>query len=256
MKHLKKIYKKKKKYKKSIFMTGGNRGIGKKILMNVSKEIYITITTTSKNKNTKKLNHYLKNIKKKNIITLTIDLGNNKKLKKILSFIKKKIDTPIIIINNAAATEDSSLVTMREEQWSKIININLNSIYIITKHHLKKMITVKWGRIINIGSIIASTGNIGQTNYSTSKSGMIGFAKSLAKEVARKNITINTISPGFILTKMTKKIKNIISIKKSIPMGKLGKTKDIAYIVQFIISNKSAYITGETLNANGGLFMK
>ena len=136
-----------------------------------------------------------------------------------------------------------------------MININLNAIYHIIKLCLPKMIFFNWGRIINISSVVASTGNIGQSNYSAAKAGMIGFSKSLAKEVASKGVTVNVISPGFIKTNITKDIKKDY-IKQLIPMERFGKTRDIANVVKMLISDKTSYMTGETININGGLYMK
>lgn len=253
--NLKKIYKKIKIIKKIALITGGNRGIGKQISLNIKKITYITITTTSKKKNSKKLNAYLEKRNIKNIITLTLNLKNNKIIENITKYIIKKISAPLIIINNAGITSDNIILKMTNQNWNKVINVNLNATYHIIKNFLPKMISSKWGRIINISSIIANTGNIGQANYAASKAGIIGLSKSLAIEVAKKGITVNVISPGFIKTSMTKYI-NDENIKMLIPINKFGKTKNIAYIVKLLISYNASYITGETININGGLYMK
>lgn len=251
---LKKIYKNI-NTKKIAFITGGNRGIGKCIAKELSKITYLTIIIASKNKNTKKFNFYLKKIGIKNILTFTLNLNNVLKIKKCIIYIKKKISIPSIIINNAGIKSDNIILKMSEKTWNKIININLTSAYIITKYFLPELIKLNWGRIINISSIIAEIGNIGQTNYSTSKAGIIGFSKSLSKEVAINGITVNIIVPGFIFTSMIKNINNS-NIVNDIPIKKIGKTKDIINVIKLLISEKSSYITGETINVNGGLFMK
>lgn len=256
MTHSKIIYKKN-KYKKIAFITGGNRGIGKNILKKISNLTYVTISTTTKKINTKKFNSYIQKKNINNIIILTLDLNKTTSINKITRFVKKKLSSPNIIINNAGITSDKLLIKMTDENWHKVININLNANYLIIKNFLTNMIKFKWGRIVNIGSIMADTGNFGQTNYSASKAGLVGFSKSLAREIAKKGITVNIVSPGFIKTNMTKSLNNkcTVKIKNVIPQNKLGKPKDIAYVIIFLISNNASYITGETINVNGGLIM-
>jgi len=251
---LKKIYLKN-SLKKIALITGGNRGIGKKISITISKALYITIITTTQKYNVKKFNFYLKYKNINNVIILTLNLKYKKKIKKFIDYIKKKIGLFLIVINNAGLNIDKSILKITDNDWYNVININLNSIYHIIKLCLPKMILNRWGRIINISSVVAQIGNIGQTNYTAAKAGIIGLSKSLAKEIATKGITVNTIAPGFIQTNMTKKINNTF-IKEIIPIKKIGKTKDIANVVNWLISNKTSYITGETINVNGGLYMK
>ncbi|MCV2524825.1 MAG: SDR family oxidoreductase, partial [Candidatus Lightella neohaematopini] len=162
-----------------------------------------------------------------------------------------------VLINNAGITDDSLFVRMSSKSWQSVININLTSIFYITKAIVKRMITNKFGRIINISSVIGSIGNIGQVNYATTKSGIIGFSKSLAKELARYNITVNVISPGFIMTDMTKNLndKQKSYILSNIPLNRFGTPEDIAHVVLFLSSDNSSYITGETINVNGGMYM-
>jgi len=166
-------------------------------------------------------------------------------------------DTPDILINNAGITNDNLLIRMDDNQWFDTIETNINSLYKISKIFVKPMIKKRKGRIICISSVVASTGNAGQTNYVTSKSGMVGFCKSLAKEVATRGITVNCVSPGFIETDMTDKLNDAQKeqIYKNIPVNKMGRPEDIAYAVSFLASDSASYITGETINVNGGLYM-
>ena len=152
---------------------------------------------------------------------------------------------------------DNLLIRMSDKEWDDVIDTNLTSIYRITKEFIKDMMKDRYGRVINIGSVVGVSGNAGQTNYSSTKSALLGFTKSLAKEVASRNITVNTISPGFIDTDMTKKLKNAQKdiLIKSIPLGRMGLGSELANAVAFLASDKASYITGENINVNGGLYM-
>ncbi|ABJ90686.1 3-oxoacyl-ACP reductase FabG [Buchnera aphidicola] len=239
--------------KKIALITGASGGIGKSISKElIRKGIYVIGTTTTRN-GLKKLN---KTFKKKgtgviiNFLKISII---KKKIKKII----KKFHTIDIFIHNAGIINDSLLITMKDTEWNNVININLSTIFYITKILLPNMIKNRYGRIIIISSIIGSLGQSGQTNYAASKSGLIGFSKSLAIEVASKGITVNVVSPGYIMTNMTKKflLANKKNILKKIPVGFLGRTKDIAYVVSFLSSKKSSYITGQNIHVNGGMYI-
>lgn len=252
---LKKIQYKYTTYKKMALITGGNRGIGKQTALVISKSVYLVFVTTTQKKHMKKFNFYLNEKHVKNIIVSILDLRYKKKINEFAGYIKKKIGILLIIVNNAGKSIDRTILKLNCNDWLAVVNINLNAVFYITKLFLPKMIFLNWGRVISISSIVACTGNIGQTNYSSAKAGLVGFSKSLAKEVASKGITVNVISPGFIATNMTKNI-NINDMKNLIPIKKFGKTKNIANIIKMLISNKMSYITGETININGGLYMK
>jgi len=167
-------------------------------------------------------------------------------------------NTPDVLVNNAGITNDNLFIRLDDNQWLDTIETNINSLYRVSKIFVKPMIKKRKGRIICISSVVASTGNAGQTNYVTTKSGMIGFCKSLAKEVATRGITVNCVSPGFIETDMTNKLNDSQKeqISNNIPMTSMGNPDDIAFAVSFLASDKASYITGETLNVNGGLFMQ
>ena len=162
-----------------------------------------------------------------------------------------------ILVNNAGITMDNLLIRMTDNEWNDVIETNLSSVYRITKEFIKDMMKDRYGRVINIGSVVGMSGNAGQTNYSATKSALLGFTKSLAKEVASRNITVNTVSPGFIDTDMTKKLKDSQkdALMSSIPLGRMGSTEELAHVVQFLASDEASYITGENINVNGGLYM-
>jgi len=188
-----------------------------------------------------------------------LDIKSQDSIKQLFDDISKDYsDTPDVLVNNAGITNDNLLIRMDDNQWLDTIDTNINSLYRISKLFLKPMIKKRSGRIICISSVVASTGNAGQTNYVTTKAGMIGFCKSLAKEVATRGITVNCVSPGFIETDMTNKLTEDQKdqISKNIPTKRMGRPEDIAYAVSFLASAKASYITGETLNVNGGLFMQ
>ena len=162
-----------------------------------------------------------------------------------------------ILINNAGTNVDNLSLRMKDDEWKKVIDINLTSTFLLTKHSIKIMLKNKFGRIVNITSVVGHTGNLGQSNYAASKAGIIGMSKSLAIEYAKKNITINCVSPGFISTEMTMNIaeKMKIYLTSRIPMGKLGTGEDVSNCVAFLSSDQACYITGETMHVNGGMYM-
>ena len=237
---------------KKVFITGGTSGIGLSILESLYKleaDIF-TIGTNVEN-----LTAVQSNFPK--IKTSNFNLENHQKIEELVKEAKEKLGGLDIVINNAGITKDNLAIRMSDEEWNKVININLTAVFLICKYSIKVMMKQDAGSIINISSIVGHTGNFGQSNYSSAKAGIVAMSKSLAKEYAKKNIRINCISPGFIDTKMTKNINEEFKKKliENIPMGKLGTGNDIANCALFLASDLSSYITGETIHVNGGMYM-
>jgi len=188
---------------------------------------------------------------------LKLDVANNESVESVIKTVSDTYGAPTVLVNNAGITRDNLLMRMKDEEWDDIINTNLTSVFRMSKAVLRGMMKAKTGRIINISSVVGSTGNAGQANYAAAKAGMVGFAKSMAKEVGSRNITINTVAPGFIDTDMTKALgeDQHAALLTQIPLGRLGKPEDIAAAVAFLASPQAAYITGTTLHVNGGMYM-
>lgn len=238
---------------KKIFITGASGGIGLSICEKFKKKEYQLILTSS----SKEKINFLQNKFGSDNFYYEVDISNNISLQNCVEQVAADHSDISVIVNNAGTTEDNLIFRMKYDQWMKAIQTNLNSNYQIIKTLLPNMLSKKYGKIIGISSIVATTGNPGQSNYVASKSGMIGLYKSIALEVAKRNINVNIISPGFISTAMTDKLnenqkQNYLS---KIPMGKFGEPKDIANLVYFLSSDKASYITGQNFHVNGGMLM-
>ena len=237
---------------KKILITGATGGIGYS-LVDKFNLLGGSIVATGTNDN--KLNDLKKKYSK--IKTIKFDISKHDEIENLIDKASSELDGLDILINNAGITVDNLSIRMKNDDWEKVININLSSTFYLCKYAIKKMLKNKYGRIINITSIVGHTGNLGQSNYSASKAGIIGMSKSLAIEYAKKNITINCVSPGFIKTKMTDKIsedmKNVLISR--VPMNKLGTGLDVSNTVAFLSSDEASYITGETIHVNGGMYM-
>ena len=236
----------------NIILTGATGVIGNSILEKlVSAGSNILATGTNEEK--------LKRIKEKyeKVNTLKFDISSHSKIDEFVencdSILSNKIN---VLINNAGITQDNLSIRMKEEEWKRVIDINLSSTFLITKNVIKKMLKSKNGKIINVTSVVGHSGNIGQANYAASKAGIIGLSKSLALEYGKKNITVNSVSPGFILSDMTNKIseEHTDLLKSRISLNKFGKPEDVANTIAFLCSNLSDYITGETIHVNGGMY--
>ena len=237
---------------KNIILTGSTGGIGNSIVETLtSLKARVIVTGT----NEKKLEE-LKN-KYTNAISIRQDISAHNELEgfidKCSEALGEKID---ILINNAGVTKDNLTIRMSKDEWDKVININLTSTFLLSKFAIKKMLKKKFGKIINITSVVGHTGNLGQANYSASKGGILSMSKSLSLEYAKKNIMINCIAPGFIQTAMTDKINEDYKnqLKSKIPLDRFGRPQDIANCAAFLSSDMSNYITGETIHVNGGMY--
>ena len=236
----------------NVVVTGATGIIGNSILEKlVSGGSNILATGTNEEK--------LKKIKNKyeNINTLKFDISQHNEIEKFVdncsTILSNKID---VLINNAGITKDNLSIRMNEEEWKKVIDINLSSTFFLTKNVIKKMLKSKKGKIINVASVVGHSGNIGQANYAASKAGIIAMSKSLALEYGKKNITVNCVSPGFIMSDMTDKISKDHTelLKSRISLNKFGNPEDVANTIAFLSSNLSDYITGETIHVNGGMY--
>ena len=238
---------------KIALVTGATRGIGKAIAESlVQSGAYVFGTATSEN-GAAAISAYLG----ENGQGLVLNVTDQASIESVLGTIAKEKGAPSILVNNAGITKDQLLMRMKDDEWNDVILTNLTSVYALSKAVLRPMMKARSGRIINISSVVGITGNAGQTNYAAAKAGVIGFTKSMAKEVGSRGITINCVAPGFIDTDMTKDLPASVkdALLANIPLGRLGEPSEIAAAVAFLASESAGYITGETINVNGGMLM-
>ena len=237
---------------KKILITGATGGIGNALVKKfASLEGSVLATGTKIEK--------LEALKKEfsNINILKFDISDHSKIEEFVENVSSQLNGLDVLVNNAGITVDNLSLRMKDEEWKKVIEVNLGSTFFLCKYAIKKMLKNKYGRIVNITSVVGHTGNVGQANYAASKAGINGMSKSLAIEYAKKNITINCVSPGFIQSKMTDNIVESIKavLTSRIPMAKLGTGEDVSNTVAFLSSDAASYITGETIHVNGGMYM-
>jgi 3-oxoacyl-[acyl-carrier protein] reductase len=239
--------------KRIALITGASRGIGRAIAERLAEDGFFVLGTATSENGAAAISTYLG----ENGKGLMLDVSNSESIESVMKAISDEFGTPHVLVNNAGITRDNLLMRMKDDEWDDIISTNLTSVFRMSKAVLRGMMKAKTGRIINISSVVGSTGNAGQANYAAAKAGMIGFTKSMAKEVGSRNITVNTVAPGFIDTDMTKELSDDIknNLLSAIPLARLGDAKEIAHAVSFLASDGAAYITGETLHVNGGMFM-
>jgi 3-oxoacyl-[acyl-carrier protein] reductase len=235
-------------------VTGASRGIGKAIAEQLAAMGATVIGTATSDGGADNISSYLSDKGGKGMCLNVTDLDS---IDAVMKSIKDEFGAVSILVNNAGITKDNLLMMMKEDQWNDIIETNLTSIYRLSKAVVRTMMKARKGRIINIASVVGLTGNPGQTNYSATKAGMLGFTKSLAREIGSRNITVNCVAPGFIDTDMTKELpdEQRKALINQIPLNRLGDPADIAAAVGFLASPVAAYITGETINVNGGMYM-
>jgi len=237
---------------KKILITGASGGIGKEL---VKKFLSLGANVLGSGTKIEKLNELKKNYPELKI--KKFDISEHSRIEDFIEDATLELGGLDILINNAGKNVDNISLRMKEDEWKKVIDVNLTSTFLISKYGIKKMLKNKFGRVVNITSVVGHTGNVGQSNYAASKAGIIGMSKSLAIEYAKKNITVNCVSPGFIVSDMTMNIAEKVKIylTSRIPMGKLGTGEDVSNCVAFLSSEEASYITGETIHVNGGMYM-
>ena len=236
---------------KIVLVTGASRGIGLEAAKHFSKEGYKVIGTSRGDFNLGDL------IGDESAISAQLDLMSKESIKNLFADLKSEDLLPSVLVNNAGITKDQLFLRMKDEDWDDVIETNLNGLFRVTKAFIKPMVKNKFGRVINISSVAGLMGNSGQVNYSSSKSAMVGFSRSLAKELGSRNITSNVVAPGFIETDMTTFLNDDekVEVSKNIPMKRFGSVQDVAKCIVFLASDEANYITGQTISVDGGLFM-
>lgn len=241
------------KTKQIAVVTGASRGIGRAIAERLAADGFFVVGTATTDQGAEAISSYLG----ENGKGIKLNVADALSIEGFVKAVNDGFGAPAVLVNNAGITRDNLLMRMKDDEWDDIIATNLTSVFRMSKAVLRGMIKEKYGRIINISSVVGATGNAGQANYAAAKAGMIGFSKSMAKEVGSRNITVNTVAPGFIDTDMTKELSDDTKTKllAGIPLARLGNAEEIAHAVSFLASAGAGYITGETLHVNGGMFM-
>lgn len=241
---------------KIALVTGASRGIGKAIALKLAQQGAFVYGTATTEEGADSISNYFtkEGLSGKGLV---LDVTNPEQIEQVMDVLVNDGKAPQILVNNAGITADNLLLRMDDEEWFKVIETNLNSIYRMSKICIKSMFRARWGRIISIGSVVGSSGNSGQVNYTAAKAGVIGFTKSLALEIGSRGITVNVVAPGFINTDMTASLPDMVKdeLLKKIPLRHLGEPEDIANAVAFLASDDAKYITGETLHVNGGMYV-
>ena len=238
---------------KVVLVTGASRGIGRAISEHFAALGATVLGTATSENGANAISDYLGEAGKGFVLNVT----DNDSIAALFDDIKKQYGAVDVLVNNAGITRDNLLMRMKDDEWNDIIGTNLTPIFKMSKAAIRAMMKKRQGRIINVGSVVGSMGNAGQTNYAAAKAGVIGFTKSLAREVASRGITVNTVAPGFIETDMTKSLtdEQRAATLSAVPAGRLGDPKEIAATVAFLASDGAAYINGETIHVNGGMYM-
>jgi len=241
---------------KVALVTGATRGIGAAIADGLGAQGAIVVGTATSTSGAEQISA---RFREQNIrgVGMVLDVASQESVDGVLTAIIESYGAPLILVNNAGITKDNLLMRMKDEEWFDVIDTNLNSLYRLSKACLRGMSKARWGRIVNISSVVGSMGNAGQTNYSATKAGVGGFTRSLAKELGPRNITVNAVSPGFIDTDMTKELPEASkqAILSQVPLNRLGSAEEIAAVVNFLVGDGGNYITGENIHVNGGMYM-
>ena len=242
---------------KIALVTGASRGIGKAIALELGKQGAIVVGTATSETGAHAISDYLKQSALQGA-GVVLQVTDAESINSALEQIQQRFGEIAILVNNAGITRDNLLMRMKDEEWDDVIATNLGSVFRLSRAVLRAMMKARYGRIINIASVVGAMGNAGQTNYSATKAGLVGFSKSLAREVGSRNITVNCVSPGFIDTDMTRALPEAQrdALLAHIPLGRLGQVADIAHAVGFLASGAAGYITGANLHVNGGMYME
>ena len=241
---------------KVALVTGASRGIGAAIADDLGRSGIIVVGTATTEAGAEKISQRFagKNITGRGMV---LDVGEASSVETVLKAMNEEFAAPTILVNNAGITKDNILMRMKDDEWTDVVNTNLTAVFRLSKACVRAMTKARWGRIINISSVVGSMGNGGQSNYSATKAGVEGFARALAKELGSRSITVNSVAPGFIDTDMTKELPeaNREAMLNQIPLARLGAPEEIAAVVSFLTSEAAGYITGETIHVNGGMYM-
>jgi 3-oxoacyl-[acyl-carrier protein] reductase len=237
-------------------VTGASRGIGEAICAALAKANATVIGTSTSDKGAEGITKAIAELGGKGAGRV-LDVRDAAGCAAFVEAVQSEFGTPAILVNNAGATRDNLLARMKDEEWDEIQATNLKSVFLLSRAVLRGMMKARGGRIVNVTSVVGFTGNAGQTNYAAAKAGMVGFSKSLAREVGSRNITVNCVAPGFIETDMTRALagEQVKKLVENVPLGRLGRVEDIAQAVLFLCSPGAAYVTGATIHVNGGMFM-
>lgn len=241
---------------KVALVTGASRGIGRAIAEALAGAGFVVIGTATSSAGAEQITA---RFVEKNFVGqgMVLNVNDTASISLLLKEVDENFGAPTVLVNNAGITKDNILLRMKEDEWSDVVNTNLNAVFRLSKACVRAMTKAKWGRIVNISSVVGSMGNSGQSNYSATKAGVEGFSRALAKELGSRNITVNTVAPGFIDTDMTKNlpVASKDAMLSQIPLARLGEPSEIADVVSFLVSDSAGYITGETIHVNGGMYM-
>lgn len=241
---------------KVALVTGASRGIGQAIALELGRKGAVVIGTATSDSGAAAITQTLEQAGVKGA-GMTLDVSRDESVSAVLERIQKEFGAPLILVNNAGITRDNLMLRMKDDEWFSVIDTNLNSMYRMTKAVLRGMTKARWGRIINIGSVVGAMGNVGQANYAAAKAGVEGYSRALARELGSRAVTVNTVAPGFIDTDMTRELgeEHRAQLLAGIPLDRLGQPEEIAKAVAFLASDDAGYITGATIPVNGGLYM-
>ncbi|BAP46295.1 3-oxoacyl-ACP reductase FabG [Pseudomonas sp. 21LCFQ02] len=241
---------------KVALVTGASRGIGQAIALELGRNGAVVVGTATSEAGAERITATFKESGIEGF-GLALDVTKAESVEAVLATIVERVGTPLILVNNAGITRDNLMMRMKDDEWNDVIDTNLNSLYRLSKGVLRGMTKARWGRIINIGSVVGAMGNAGQVNYASAKAGLEGFSRALARELGSRAVTVNAVAPGFIDTDMTRELPEAQreALLTQIPLGRLGQAQEIANVVAFLASEGAGYVTGTTIPVNGGMYM-